>query len=272
MSNLADKKKKLRVVVLDDEPESVEHMVSLIEVTDGFELAFVSNSPWEVLGRLKEDAVHVLFLDMEMPTMHGLQLMQQLDFIKKINPLVAHLQVVVCTAHEHFAREAFDNRATDYLTKPVTFSRYMQAVNVVKERLLPMSPNVLDRANECLIMFSERGKAVARVNFNEIIVVEAQDDKSWVWINSTDYYETSEGLGDVLLRLPKSNFIKVHRSYAISLSHFQGIVGESGSKHKFVVLKGTDAKIPLGEQGNHPLFEMWLGENAVRGKKISKKR
>ena len=270
--NLADKRTKLRVAVLDDDPESAEHMVSFIKVTDGFELAFVSSNPWEVLDRLKEEAVHVLFLDMEMPVMHGMELIQQLGFIKKMNPLVAHLQVVVCTAHEHFARESYDNRAADYLTKPVTFARYMQAVSVVKEKLLPMSLNTLDHANECLLVYGKRGKEIARVNYKEIVVVEAQDDKTWIWINSTDYFETYEQFNKVLLRLPKANFVQVHRSYAISLNHFRGIVGESGTKRKLIVLQGTDAKIPIGEQGNHPLFEKWLGENAIRGKKASKKR
>lgn len=269
--NLADRKVKLMVGVLDDDPDAIQHIVDYVKVTDGFELAFATSNPWEVLDILKEETVHVLFLDMEMPEMHGMKFILQLDFIKKMNPLVSHLEIVVCTAHEHFARESFDHKAADYLTKPISFARYMQAVGVVKERLLPMSLNTLNRDNECLLVYGERGMEIARVDYEKIIVVEAQDDKTLLWVNSIDYFETYERMKKVLLRLPKANFVRVHRSYAISLRHFKSIVGESGYKEKFILLDGTDAKIPIGAKEKYPLFEKWLGENAIRGKKFSKK-
>lgn len=269
--NLADKRKKLRVAVLDDEQEAIELMVDFIKLTDGFELAFTTNNPREALTRLKKEAVHVLFLDMEMPEMHGMQFMPQLDFIKAINPLVADLQVVVCTAHEHFARESFDRKAADYLTKPVYFDRYLQAVHEVKRRLLPVGLNTLNQDNDCLLIYGYRGMEIARLDYKQIIYVEAQDDKTWLWINSTDYYETYEKMHHVLLRLPKSNFVQVHRSYAISLQHFKQLVGVKGKKEKQIVLAGTETAIPIGGKEKYPLFENWLGENAIRGKKVSKK-
>lgn len=266
---LADAKKKIRVAVLDDEQDAVEHLVDFIRLTDDFELVFTANNPREMLARLKKDAVDVLFLDMEMPGMHGMKFIPQLNFLKTVNPLIADLQVVVCTAHEHFARESFDRKVTDYLTKPIYFDRYIEAVAEVKKRLLPLGLNYLDRNNHCLLVYGQRGLEIARLNYDEIIYVEANDDKTWLWISQTEYFETYEKISEVLLRLPKANFVRVHRSYAISLNHFKQIVSVTGSKDKRILLAGTDTEIPIGAKDKYPLFEQWLGENAIRGKKVS---
>src|SRR5690606_29388707 len=105
--------------------------------------------------------------------------------------------------------------------------------------------------------------------FDEIIYVEANDDKTWLWISQTEYFETYEKISEVLLRLPKANFVRVHRSYAISLNHFKQIISVTGSKDKRIQLAGTDTGIPIGAKDKYPLFEQWLGENAIRGKKVS---
>lgn len=268
---LADRRKKLQIAVVDDEQDAIDHIVDYIKVTDDFELAFTTNNPQEALTRFKKEAVDVLFLDMEMPDLHGMQFIPQLKFIKTINPLVANLEIVICTAHEHFASESFKYKVADYLTKPIYFERYMEAVHEVKQRLLPVGLNSLDCDNDCLLIYDRRGMEIARLDYKHIIYVEAKDDKTWLWINSTDYFETYEKMNQILLLLPKANFVQVHRSYAISLRHFTNIIGKTGSKEKRILLEGTDAEIPIGAKGNYPLFENWLGENVIRGKKVSKK-
>lgn len=255
---------------MDDEQEAIDHLVDYIKLTDDFELGLATSNPWEALERIKKEAVDILFIDIEMPEMHGMKFITQLAYIKETYPLAVHLQVVICSAHEEFACESFKYKVADYLTKPIPFDRYMEAVREVKKRLLPVSLNRLDSDNDCLLIYTSRGMEIARVDYKHVIYAEAQGDKTWLWVGATEYFETYESLKEVLLRLPKANFVKVHRSYAISLRHFRNIEGRSGEKGKWISLEGTDVLVPLGGKGKFTVFENWLGENAIRGKKVSK--
>lgn len=259
-------------MVLDDEQEAIDHIVDYIKLTDDFELRLATSNPWEVLERIKKEAVDILFLDIEMPDMHGMKLIPQLTYIKESYPVAANLQVVICSAHEEFACESYKHKVADYLTKPIPFDRYMEAVREVKQRLLPVSLNRLDSDNDCLLVYTGRGMEVVRLDYKHVIYVEAQGDSALLWVSSTEYFEACESLRSVMLRLPKANFVKVHRSYVISLRHFKTIAGRSGEQGKWISLEGTDMRIPIGGNGQYSVFENWLAENAIRGKKVSKNK
>ncbi|PRD51905.1 LytR/AlgR family response regulator transcription factor [Sphingobacterium gobiense] len=253
----------LRAMVVDDDIQALQYMAELINLTDGIELVVKTTNPRKALAKLRTIPIDVLFLDIEMPIISGLQFMAQLKLLRETNPSISRMQIVVCSAYEHFAVKTYDYKVADYLIKPIFFDRYIEAINEVKRRILPLSLNVLSSDNRCFLIHSERGKIVHRVVFSDIIYLEAREQKSRLWISDTKYYDVHMILKNVLLLLPKSQFVKIHRSYAISISHFDAKVGRE------VGLKDLSRRLPLGESGTYPLFESWLAENAINGKLVA---
>lgn len=249
-------KRNLRAAIVDDDRTAIDVLLAYIHVTDGLELAFISMDPREGLARLQKEHVDVLFLDMEMPVMDGIQFLSQLK--------VAHLQVVVCSAYDRFAAETYGFQVADYLVKPFHFTRYMDAIHVVKERIGPIGLNRLEEKNNCLMIWSDRGTVVCRLEYDQIVYVEADEEKTRLWTGPDRYYEIREKFGKTVSLLPKALFTKIHRSYAISLGHF---VKKTDKK---VVLRGIPQEIPYGDRKKYPLFENWLAENAMRGKLVSR--
>lgn len=249
------------MAVIDDDQEAIDYLVRYITLTDDFELVFTTTNPKDGLSYLKRLEVHVLFLDIEMPLMDGLAFLPQLQAIKLINKRIAQIEVIVCSAYDRFAINTYDYKVADYLLKPVVLDRYMQAVNEVKQRLQAVGLNALSADNRCLLVGYPGGTALDRSNYSDIIYVEAKDDKTWLWAGQEEYFEVNVGFSNMLMRLPKSNFVQVHRSFAVSLRHVKGL------RDNKILLLGTDREISRGKKGGYPHFERWLDDNAVSGRK-----
>jgi|SRR5690606_29069827 len=262
---LHKKKTELRLAVLDDDPEAIAYIKPFVNMTDGVKLVYSTTNPGEMLHYVKTNVVHILLLDMEMPIMDGMKFLPQLKYLKETYPQIARLQVIVCTAHQKFAVDSFKHKVADYLTKPITFDRYLEAIHEVKQRLLPAGLNTLDPDNECLTIVLPMG-VIRKIPYREIIYVEAMQSHTWIWIDSEQYFEVNEKFYKFLRRLPKSNFVRVHRSYVISLAHFKGLV------HEGIQLHGTDKLVKYARRGSYELFDNWLAENVVKGNLIDKRK
>lgn len=260
-----DSIRKLRVAVLDDDPDAIDFLLGYIRMTNGFEVSFTSTNPSEMLEHLAKEGVDVLFLDMEMPGIDGTAFLPQLQFLKMVNPLIAHLEVVVCSAHERYAVNMFRYKVADYLTKPILMDRYMQAVEEVKKRVLiarQYEQEGREEKDEYLLVYSRQEGKSYKLNASEIIYAEANNTSTLLWVDSNTHYEIHESFKKFLLRyLSRQRFVRVHRSYAISANHFDGM-----NKNE-IVLRGTSRTISYAEKGGYVQFENLLQKNLVRGTK-----
>lgn len=254
-----NRRKKLAVGIIDDDQDAIDALAYFVELTDDFALVLSCTNAKEGLTLLRKLALDVLFLDIEMPQMNGLVFLAQLSEIKKVNKDVLNLQVVVCSAYEKFAFKTYDYKVADYLTKPVIWDRYLQSVTEVKQRLRTVSLNMLSESNECLLVSLRGGATLERLSFDDIIYAEAKDDRSWLWISATEYFDVSIPFKDVHNHLPKKNFVRVQRSFMVSLNHVKGMKG------KEIMLRGTTQVIKRGEKGAFKTFEKWVQENLVFG-------
>lgn len=253
--------KKLKVLVVDDDPVALKIIVDYVRATDGLELVCHTTNPRKGIDVLKKNEIHAVFLDMEMPGLSGMEFLAMLKVIAEINPAVADISIVVCSAYDRFAAESFNYEAVDYLVKPIFFERYTTAVKKVKQRWHRLSLNMLSSANDCLMIYTPRGKIYRKVPFEDIVYLEARVEKTWIWVSESEYYEIDDILKNVMLLLPRARFARVHRGFAISLSRFEWIKG------KEIALKGApENKIKLGRKGDYDLFKDWLAENAVKGR------
>jgi DNA-binding LytR/AlgR family response regulator len=158
--------------------------------------------------------VDVLFLDIEMPHLSGLELLRVLP-----DPP----EVIITTARQDFAVDAFELRVTDYLVKPFDFGRFTQAVQRVKPRqaatLAAAPPDALTNAD----LFLKVNSRMVRVNFDEVLYVEALSDYVNIVTPKHKYivYTTLKALENRLSRFP--SFIRVHRSYLLNTQHIESI-------------------------------------------------
>lgn len=159
--------------------------------------------------------VDILFLDVQMPQLSGL------DVIRLLPTAPA---VVLTTARADFAVEAFALRVADYLVKPVQYPRFLQAVERVRMLQPPASRVVISAApveREPALFVKSIGR-LTRVTHNDILYVEAVDDHA-VIVTLEQQLPTTQALPEVLSRLPEPPFMRVHRSYVVNRRHIQTI-------------------------------------------------
>ena len=157
--------------------------------------------------------VDVLFLDIEMPHLSGLELLRVLT-----DPP----EVIITTARQDFAVDAFDLRVTDYLVKPFDFARFTQAVQRVESRRPVSAPAVAESPTNA-DLFVKVNSRMVRVNFDDVLYVEALSDYVNIVTPKHKYivYTTLKALENRLL--PFTNFARVHRSYLLNTQHIESI-------------------------------------------------
>lgn len=184
------------------------------------ELELATNNALEGLTFLSENRVDLLFLDIEMPDLSGLELLKRLEY----RPIV-----ILTTAYPEYALEGYDLDVTDYLLKPIRFERFLKAANRAQKQY-----NNLDTAS---IRIKSEYKTVT-ISIADILFVEGLKD--YVKIHTQEKaILTRLNVKNTLNLLPEKQFIRIHRSYVVSLSKIDGI-------QKGHLLIG-DKKLPIGQ-------------------------
>lgn len=224
---------KIRCLVVDDERLALEVMESYIEKVPFLQLGKLCSTPLEALEYLSRNTVDVIFLDIEMPGLSGLQFLQTLK-----NPPA----VILTTAYPQFAVDAFDLNATDYLLKPIPFARFLTAVQKVQTQVsdsftagseLQNKANTYDNQ-----MFIKSGSKTVRIDFADILFIEARKDH--VLITTKQYKITTQlSLAALLEKLPLEQFLRVHRSFIVAIPKIEAI-----ERGRILIEK---AEIPIGE-------------------------
>ncbi|MBC3539728.1 LytR/AlgR family response regulator transcription factor [Rufibacter sediminis] len=218
----------LRTVIIDDDELSRMILERHIKATPSLELVQVFSSSVEGLAwLLKNDGVDLLFLDVEMPEMTGMELLQTLP-IKPVTILI--------TSHKDFALQAFELQVTDYLLKPVDFTRFTQAVlNATKK--MPAAAVSTPAASAPEELFVKVDNKIIKLNLNNVSFIEARGD--YVVINTENkkhiVYTTMSAIDQ---KLPQDQFLRIHRSFIINLKRIELIEDDS------VLMQ--DKYIPIG--------------------------
>ncbi|QIH35715.1 LytTR family DNA-binding domain-containing protein [Sphingobacterium sp. DR205] len=251
------RRKKIRAAIVDDDPDIVDDLKTYVDLSTGVECVYATTNPKEALVALRSLKLDVLFLDIEMPIVSGLDILGQLAGLKRINPGIAGLQVVVCSTNREVGDKMFHYEVTDYFLKPFEGDRFYKAMDKVIAKLQKYGLNDLDDGNKCFF-YGARGQEKRRLNYDEIIYIEAKDDQTWIWTDEKVYIEVNVTFGDMILWLPKANFAQVHRSFAVSLNHITAITAA------YVILSGIEIK--RGEKGKYKYFDQWIEQNTITGR------
>jgi DNA-binding LytR/AlgR family response regulator len=198
---------KVSCLVVDDEPPAIDILKNYINAVSSLQLAGTCSNAMEALDMLRRNPVDLMFLDIQMPQLMGTDLMRTLN-----NPP----RVIFTTAFRKFAVEGFELNAVDYLLKPISFERFLKAVNKIMDTRLTHAPQ--EKAESSLYFRSDR--KTHKVSMDDIIFIESLKDYIKV-VTTSKTIITKQSISSIEERLPKSSFIRIHRSFIVSLSKVQ---------------------------------------------------
>lgn len=207
-----------KCIAVDDEAPALKIIEQFVSQTPEIELAAVFRNPVMAAGWMAENRIDILFLDIQMPQQSGIEMLRELSY----KPLV-----VFTTAFSEFAIDAFDLDAIDYLRKPFSYERFLKAVKKATEHiaLIKGASGKQDdtEPGENYVVIKTDGKII-KVFFEEILYVEGFQEYIKIHTSKGRYitYQRMKNMDSVL---PASMFMRVHRSYIVSLKHILSISG-----------------------------------------------
>jgi DNA-binding LytR/AlgR family response regulator len=225
---------KIKCVIIDDEPLAIKVIENHLKEFQNFEVIETFNNPIEALPLLEKGAVDVLFLDINMPKMNGL------DFANTLN---SKMNIVITSAYREYAVESYDLNVLDYLVKPIPFNRFLKTINKITQQVYLQKgiQKEEDSSNESFI-FLKVDKKLVKIKFEDILYVESLKDYIKVFTTSGNYL-VHKSLTSITEELPDSNFIRIHRSYTIAIDKVKSVEGN--------LIEITTNKIPIGRKYVH---------------------
>ena len=232
----------IRCHIIDDEPMASKLLQLYVSKLPILELIAISDNPVHALESLKTNPVDLLFLDIRMPEMTGLGLLGVLQN----KPLA-----IITTAFSEFALESYELDVVDYLKKPITFERFVKAVNKAEQRLQSMGP-AKEKLSGADYIFVKEGTRFIKVNIDEVLFIEGL--KNYVAIHTiTQKIVSLQRLKALEDQLSADMFIRVHNSYIVAKRAISCV--------KENEIQVGPAKIPIGETYLKPFMDFINGRH-----------
>ena len=207
----------IKCIIVEDETLAQNVLQSHLQKIDKLELVAICNNALEAREVLNKQDVDLMFLDIQLPGMTGLNFLRSLT----TPPLV-----VLTTAYSEYAVESYEFNIIDYLLKPVSFERFSKAINkIVDGRLFTQAAKEKDSLLADHIFVKSNSKFF-KVNFSEIVYIEGMKD--YLKIHTREYkLVTLQTMSEMEKILPVKQFIRVHKSYIIAVAYIKSIYGNS---------------------------------------------
>lgn len=190
------------------------------------ELKATFREPVKAIEYLNHERVDLIFLDINMPDISGMQLVQTLS---------PRPMIIFTTAYSHYAVDSYNLNAVDYLLKPITFERFLAAVNKASSAN-PVKSNGTAKEDETTI-FIKSGPQTYQVKVNDILYLEKDGNYITVHLRDRNIL-IRENMGDIFDLVPESDFVRIHKSYVVAVKHISMI-----EVHQLII---NGEKIPIG--------------------------
>ena len=232
---------KIKTIIVEDEPLAREGLKSYIREIDFLDLVGTCENALEANSILSLESPDLMFLDIQMPKITGL------DFLKSLKkpPLV-----IFTTAYPNYALQGFELDVIDYLVKPYPFDRFLKAVNKAREMFQLKNQKPFEENNKDYI-FLKVDNILKRINFEDILYIEGMEN--YIAVHTYEgRYITLMTMKSFEESLPSQDFLRVHKTYIISKSKVKGIVGNE-------IDMGVK-KIPFSRSRRNEIIEALVGE------------
>jgi DNA-binding LytR/AlgR family response regulator len=216
---------------VDDEPIAQQILENYISRIESLQIIGKCSNAFEALNVLHKDQIDILFLDIKMPSLSGLEMLKTLNQAPK---------VILTTAFSEFGVESYEYGITDYLLKPIAFDRFLKAINKI---LVPAKAELANEqspdkpSSEPSFIFFKANKKIHKYYLSDILYIEGSGNYIKVHTQNDKPLIVLDKLTELLEKLPQKQFIRVHKSYIVNISYVQNIEGN--------VLKIKDTVIPI---------------------------
>jgi len=200
---------KIRCLIVDDEEMSRKMLEALVKRVNSLSLIKSCENAFQALETLKHEEIDLVFLDVEMPDLNGLEF---------LNTLKSYPEIIICSAQEKYALKAFEHEVADFLLKPVTLERFLKAVSRIENRFSNDSQNYANNES----VFVKANNQIVSVRLKDITWVEAYGDYVNIFTEK-DRLVVHATMKGIESRLPSNQFIRVHRSFIVRLDKINAI-------------------------------------------------
>ena len=241
----------INTIIVDDEPLALDVLETYIEKIPDLNLVRRCNNAFEANEALKGNEIDLMFLDIQMPQLTGI------DFIKTLAdpPLV-----IFTTAYSNYAIEGFELNATDYLLKPISLERFMKAANKAVEQIELRRKETavqFDSVTPDDFTFVKADKKYVKVKYAQVLYIEGLKD--YVIIRTEKgRVITLQTMKSLEAKLPSKMFKRIHRSYIVNIDQIQAVVGNMVE----VIEKGQAKHLPIGKNYRDELLKL-VNENKL---------
>lgn len=207
-----------KVIIIDDEPLAVNVLKKYVAEVKELHLEATFSNAVEAASYLMDHSVDIIFLDINMPILNGLNFLKNL----RVKPMV-----VITSAHEEYALESYELEAIDYLVKPISFPRFLKSTHRIMDLKQNSSRTDSNSKGERPSIFVKVDKKkLQKIYIDEIVIIESLKD--YVRIKTTSAkYIIHKPLSSFTEELPADKFIRIHRSYTIALDKIEVVEGNS---------------------------------------------
>ena len=210
----------LRAVIVEDELRSRETLLGLLKLyCKNLEVIGEAENVQEGLQLIQKSKPDVVFLDIQMPDGSGFKLLEQIENL--------NFDVIFTTAYDQFAIKAIRYSALDYLLKPISFERLIQSISKYQhEHIIPqLSPQVEINTEKSDFIFVRSERKMIKINFSDLDYIESLSDYLKLYTNDK-LIVTRETISSIEAKLPKHDFLRVHRSYIVAISKIESFTQE----------------------------------------------
>ena len=242
---------KINCIAIDDEPLALNKMKKYIQQIEFLNLLATFNNGIDSINFLKSNPVDLMFLDIQMEDLTGIELLEALQKKPK---------VIITTAYDSYALKGYELDVTDYLLKPISFQRFVKAVDKVYESMTMQpvfAPTQIKQSGTLAgndFLFVRTEYKIQKIQLKEILYIEGMKDYIRI-VTKGDKIMTLQSLKKILSVLPGSNFIRVHKSFIIAIDKIDSI-----KRNRITI---GDAIIPIGETYKQLFYNNLEGKNLI---------
>lgn len=235
---------KLKCIAIDDEPLALQQVAVYVQKIPFLELVGQCSSAFQALELLENQPVDLMFVDINMPDLNGL------EFVKSLTqkPLL-----IFTTAYSEYALEGFKVDALDYLLKPFSFAEFSKAAGKARNQfeLIQNVPEKLESNDEFLFIKSEY--KLLRVNLNDILFIEGMKEYVRIHITGQKPIMTLLSMKSLEAKLPEEKFMRVHRSYIVNLEKVTTV-------ERLTIVYDDKHRVPISDNYKEK-FQLFLDKN-----------
>lgn len=207
----------IRCLLVDDEPMAIDILKNHLSKIEKVTIAGTCRNATEAFNLINQQQVDLIFLDINMPGISGI------SFAKSINKTI---KIIFTTAYREFAVDGFNLHAVDYLLKPISFERMLDALNNFSETHRKSPSSKIDEEEQSPFIFIRVDRRMVKLIYEDIIFIESLSDYLKIHLKNDEVLVIRETITNIADKLPSQQFLRIHRSFIINLDRIESYNNE----------------------------------------------